>query len=73
MAGGWITVFIERLWRSVNHEEVYLKGYESIPEARCELATYFDFYNARRRHQGLGDRTPDQVYWATLRLEQTTA
>lgn len=72
--GRWMdNVFIERLWRSVKYEEVYLKGYESIPEARRELAAYFEFYNERRRHQGLADRTPDQVYWDTLRTEQTAA
>jgi len=72
--GGWMdNVFIERLWRSVKYEEVYLKGYESIPEARRELAAYFEFYNKWRRHQGLSDRTPDEVYRATLRKEQTVA
>ena len=72
--GRWMdNAFIERLWRSVKYEEVYLKGYESIPEARRELAAYFDFYNMRRRHQGIGDRTPDQAYWDTLRTEQTAA
>ena len=72
--GRWMdNVFIERLWRSVKYEEVYLKGYETIPEARRELAAYFDFYNRRRRHQGLEDRTPDEVYWSTLRMEQTAA
>ena len=72
--GRWMdNVFIERLWRSVKYEEVYLKGYESIPEARRELAAYFDFYNTRRRHQGLKDRTPDEVYWSTLRTERTAA
>ncbi len=70
--GRWMdNVFIERLWRSVKYEEVYLKGYENIPEARRELAAYFDFYNHRRRHQGLADRTPDEVYWATLQTQQT--
>jgi putative transposase len=65
--GRWMdNVFIERLWRSVKYEEVYLKGYESIPEARKELTAYFDFYNKRRRHQGLDGRTPDEVYWSTL-------
>jgi len=69
--GRWMdNVFIERLWRSVKYEEVYLKGYENIPEARRELAAYFDFYNHRRRHQGLEDRTPDEVYWATLQTQQ---
>jgi len=72
--GRWMdNVFIERLWRSVKYEEVYLKGYESISEARRELAAYFDFYNQRRRHQGLADRTPDEVYWSTLQREQTAA
>ena len=65
--GRWIdNVFIERLWRSVKYEEVYLKAYGSIAEARRELATYFERYNLRRRHQGIGRRTPDSVYWATL-------
>jgi putative transposase len=72
--GRWLdNVFIERLWRSVKYEEVYLKAYETIPEARCELATYFNFYNTRRRHQGLDGRTPDKVYWSTLRKERTAA
>jgi len=72
--GRWLdNVFIERLWRSVKYEEVYLKAYESIPEARRELAAYFNFYNMRRRHQGLKDRTPDAIYWATLQTERTAA
>jgi putative transposase len=72
--GRWMdNVFIERLWRSVKYEEVYLKGYESVTEARRELGVYFDFYNMRRRHQGLEDRTPDAVYWSTLRTEKTAA
>ena len=70
--GRWTdNVFIERLWRSVKYEEVYLKAYENIPEARRELAAYFDFYNTRRRHQGLEERSPDQVYWSTLRIKQS--
>ena len=72
--GRWMdNVFIERLWRSVKYEEVYLKGYESIPEARKELTAYFDFYNKRRRHQGLGGQTPDEVYWSTLRKQEQAA
>jgi len=72
--GRWMdNIFIERLWRSVKYEEVYLKGYESIPEARRELAAYFDFYNKRRRHQGLEDRIPDEVYWSTLRKQEQAA
>ncbi|GAB4256155.1 MAG: hypothetical protein Kow00129_16810 [Thermoleophilia bacterium] len=72
--GRWLdNVFIERLWRSVKYEEVYLKAYESIPEARRELGAYFDFYNKRRRHRGLDGKTPDEVYWSTLRTEQIAA
>lgn len=62
--GRWIdNVFVERLWRSVKYEEVYLKAYESIPQAKRQLGSYFTFYNQRRRHQGLGDQTPDAVYY----------
>ena len=72
--GRWLdNVLIERLWRSVKHEEVYLKAYENLTEARRELGAYFDFYNRRRRHQGLNDRTPDEVYWSTLRPQATAA
>ncbi len=72
--GRWMdNIFIERLWRSVKYEEVYLKGYENIPEARKELAAYFDFYNKRRRHQGLQGRTPDEVYWSTLGKQEQAA
>lgn len=59
-------VFVERLWRSVKYEEVYLKSHGSLTEARRWIAAYFEFYNQRRRHQGLDDRTPDKVYWSTL-------
>ena len=68
--GRWVdNVFIERLWRSVKYEEVYLKAYGSMADARQGLGTYFEFYNGRRRHQGLGRRTPNEVYWATLAHE----
>ncbi len=60
-------VFVERLWKSVKYEEVYLKAYGSIAEARRGLRKYFEFYNQRRRHQGLDRKTPDEVYRATLR------
>ena len=63
--GRWMdNVLIERLWRSVKYEEVYLKGYGSLSEARRELAAYFDFFNHRRRRQGLAHPTPDEVYLA---------
>ncbi|EQD53578.1 transposase [mine drainage metagenome] len=62
-------VLVERLWRSVKYEEVYLKAYESIPEARRSLAPYFDFYNHDRRHQGLLKQAPWQAY-TTVSLGQ---
>jgi putative transposase len=65
--GRWIdNVFIERLWRSVKYEEVYLHGYANGTEARTALTRYFSFYNARRSHQALWYRTPDEVYFETL-------
>jgi putative transposase len=69
--GRWMdNVFVERLWRSVKYEDVYLKAYDSIPAAREGLTTYFEFYNSRRRHQSLDRRTPDNVYWSTLPQKQ---
>jgi putative transposase len=65
--GRWMdNVFIERLWKSVKYEDVYLKAYSSITAARTELTKYFDRYNKRRRHQGLDNMTPDEVYWDTI-------
>ena len=55
-------VFVERLWRSVKYEEVYLKDYVDGWEAEASLARYFDFYRHRRVHQALGYRTPGEVY-----------
>jgi putative transposase len=55
-------IFVERLWRSVKHEDVYLKGYVSMPELQLGLTDYFKFYNIERPHQSLGNRTPVQVY-----------
>jgi len=69
--GRWLdNVFVERLWRSVKYEDVYLKAYDSIPAAREGLKTYFEFYNCRRRHQSLDRKTPDNVYWSTLPQKQ---
>jgi len=65
--GRWMdNVFIERLWWSVKYQDVYLKAYSSIAEARKGLGEYFEFYNRRRRHQSLDRKTPDDVYWSTL-------
>jgi putative transposase len=55
-------IFVERLWRSVKYENVYLKGYETIPDAEKGLKEYFEFYNLNRKHQSLGYKTPWLVY-----------
>ena len=61
--GRWMdNVFVERLWRSVKYEEVYLRAYDSVREARASLGRYLDFYNERRPHSSLGARTPEQAY-----------
>ena len=56
-------VFIERLWKSVKYEEVYLHGYETVTAARQALARYFDFYNRRRPHSAIDGKTPDMAYF----------
>jgi putative transposase len=66
-------VFIERLWRTVKYEEIYLKAYDTGSEARSEIGTYLDFYNTQRPHQALGYRTPAEVYDETGELGQETA
>jgi len=59
----WVdNVFVERLWRSLKYEEVYLKVYETVAEARLSIGNYFQFYNRDRRHQSLDRQTPGQVY-----------
>jgi putative transposase len=55
-------IFVERLWRTVKYEDVYLKGYASLPELLLGLTEYFAFYNGERPHQGLGNRTPEAVH-----------
>jgi len=61
--GAWRdNVFVERLWRSVKHEEVYIRAYESVGEARRSIDRYFEFYNAKRPHSSLDRQTPDTVY-----------
>jgi putative transposase len=65
--GRWVdNVFVERLWRSLKYEEVYLKAYETVAEARQSLANYFRFYKRERRHQGLNRQTPDKVYEGSM-------
>jgi putative transposase len=56
-------VFVERLWKSVKYEEVYLRAYDSVSHAKASLGRYFAFYNTRRPHSSLDRKTPDQVYF----------
>lgn len=62
--GRWVdNVFVERLWRSLKYEEVYLKAYDSVAEATQSINQWLTFYNEKRRHSSLDRRTPDQVYY----------
>ena len=68
--GAWRdNVFVERLWRSVKYEEVYLNAYESMSEAKQSLQKYFKFYNQNRKHQTLKAK-PDQVYYESIKLPE---
>ena len=70
--GSWRdNVFVERLWRSVKYEEVYLRAYDTVSEARASIGRYLTFYNGRRPHSSLDRQTPDQAYFT--RLPQTAA
>jgi putative transposase len=65
--GSWRdNVFLERFWRTVKYEEVYLKAYDSVAEARSSIGRFMHFYNGRRPHSALDRRTPDQAYYASL-------
>jgi putative transposase len=65
--GAWRdNIFVERLWRSVKYEEVYLRAYDGVSEARASVGRYLDFYNGRRPHSSLDGQTPDQAYFNTL-------
>jgi putative transposase len=55
-------IFVERLWRSVKYEDIYLKDYRTVGEAKQGLGNYFQFYNGERLHQSLGYQTPEAVY-----------
>jgi len=67
--GAWRdNVFVERLWRSVKYEEVYLRAYDSVSEARASISRYLGFYNGRRPHLSLDGTTPDQAYFNSLPL-----
>jgi putative transposase len=65
--GAWRdNVFVERLWRSVKYEEVYLRAYDTVAEARASIGRYLDFFNTKRPHSSLGARTPDYTYFNRL-------
>jgi putative transposase len=67
--GAWRdNVFVERLWKSVKYEEVYLRAYDSVSDARASLGRYLDLYNRRRPHSSLDDQTPDQAYFGHTSL-----
>ena len=69
--GRWVdNVFVERLWRSVKHEDVYLRAYETPRQLREGLIRYFNFYNTERRHSALDGRTPDAVYFEQATLDR---
>jgi putative transposase len=70
--GSWRdNVFVERLWRSIKYEEVYLRAYDTVSEARASIGRYLNFYNGRRPHSSLDRQTPDQAYFN--RRPQTAA
>lgn len=72
--GSWRdNVFVERLWRSIKYEEVYLHAYESVKQAKAAIARYVEFYNSRRPHSSLDKRTPDEFYFASLPAIQQAA
>ncbi len=72
--GAWRdNVFVERLWRTIKYEEVYLHAYQNVPEARAALRKYLTFYNSKRPHSSLDRQTPDQAYFNQLQPIQVAA
>ncbi len=72
--GAWRdNVFVERLWRTVKYERVYLKAYDTVSAARADMAEYIDWYNLKRAHSSVADLTPDQAYWQMLPSMQQAA
>jgi putative transposase len=62
-------VFIERFWRTVKYEEVYLRAYETVSQSRESIARYIAFYNGQRPYSSLQDRTPDAAYFGELEMK----
>ena len=72
--GAWRdNVFVERLWRTIKYEEIYLRAYASVSEARASIARYLAFYNAGRPHTSLDRQTPDEAYFNQLQPIQAAA
>jgi putative transposase len=72
--GAWRdNVFVERLWRTIKYEEVYLHAYDSVSDARQRLGRFIEFYNTRRPHSAFGAKTPDEFYFASLPAIQQAA
>jgi hypothetical protein len=68
-----IYVMVERLWRSVKYEEVYLKAYSSVTDAKKQLSAYFEFYNLKRPHSSLDKMTPNEFYYDQLPQQNKVA
>jgi putative transposase len=72
--GAWRdNVFVERLWRTIKYERVYLRAYESVTSARHDVAEYINWYNMKRGHTSLNNQTPDATYWQQLPIEKMAA
>ena len=62
-------MFIERLWKTLKYQEVYLRAYDTVSEARSSIARYVEFYNSRRPHSSIDDHTPDEAYFGGQALK----
>ena len=66
-------VFVERLWKSVKYEDIYLKAYDTVSAVRAGVAAYFEFYNLHRPHKAHGGKTPNEAYFASLPSQRAAA
>ena len=72
--GAWHdNAFVERLWRTFKYDRVYLRAYDTVSHARSDIAEYLGWYNTKRQHTSIEDRTLDQVYWKLLPPMQAAA